>query len=62
MYNVQDVLAGFGATAGEDGIVVVTLVDDACERARFSVNLDRVPAIEREDCVSVDHRSASGVI
>ena len=40
--DVQNVLTGFGTTAGECGFRMLTLIDDARERALLGVDLNRV--------------------
>ncbi|GAA0236561.1 hypothetical protein GCM10009000_060070 [Halobacterium noricense] len=42
--DVQNVLTGFGATTGECGFRMLTLIDNARERALLSV--DRISAFE----------------
>ncbi len=43
--DVQDVLTGFGATTGECGFRMLTLIDDARERALLRVDLNRIRAL-----------------
>ena len=42
-------LTGFGATTGECGLRMLTLIDDARERALLRVDLNRIRALQCED-------------
>ena len=43
--DVQNVLTGLGTTTGECGFRMLTLIDDARERALLRVDLNRVRAL-----------------